>query len=185
MYVLRDNGNCVYSIEKSVFNSFSLFVLYPKRVLGTTDIYLKKSLIFYTSKEQYYPLFNFNIFFFSYLIEQQTCFLTLCDRQFSRKTAFSFLEDLAAEFHSQYGHKINTATRPYSFIEFDTYIQKAKKNYAGNYIFHINKIVILKWKNWDDNSKRIIRNLVILTCNFESAMFSKSTFLHDRYQGTI
>ena len=27
------------------------------------------------------------------------------------------------EFHNQYGHKINTATRPYSFIEFDTYIQ--------------------------------------------------------------
>ena len=37
-------------------------------------------------------------------------------------------------FHSQYGHKINTATRPYSFIEFDTYIQKAKKNYAGIHI---------------------------------------------------
>ena len=27
------------------------------------------------------------------------------------------------EFDNQYGHKINTATRPYSFIEFDTYIQ--------------------------------------------------------------
>ena len=27
------------------------------------------------------------------------------------------------EFDNQYGHKINTATRSYSFIEFDTYIQ--------------------------------------------------------------
>lgn len=71
-------------------------------------------------------------YLFHYLIEQQTCFLTLCERGFSRKTAFSFLEDLASEFHSQYGHKINTATRPYSFIEFDTYIQKAKKNYADS-----------------------------------------------------
>merc|ERR1719369_1051057 len=69
-------------------------------------------------------------YLFHYMIEQQTCFLTLCDRQFSKKTAFSFLEDLAGEFHSQYGHKINTATRPYSFIEFDTYIQKAKKSYS-------------------------------------------------------
>ena len=66
------------------------------------------------------------------MIEQQTCFLTLCDRNFSKKTAFSFLEDLAGEFHSQYGHKINTATRPYSFIEFDTYIQKAKKSYGDS-----------------------------------------------------
>merc|ERR1712061_373065 len=67
---------------------------------------------------------------FHYIIEQQTCFLTLTERQFSKKTAYSFLEDLAGEFHSQYGHKINTATRPYSFIEFDTYIQKAKKTYS-------------------------------------------------------
>ena len=59
----------------------------------------------------------------SYIIEQQTCFLTLTERQFSKKVAYSFLDDLASEFHSQYGHKINTATRPYSFIEFDTYIQ--------------------------------------------------------------
>ena len=31
----------------------------------------------------------------SYLIEQQSCFLTLTERQFSKKTAFDFLEDLA------------------------------------------------------------------------------------------
>jgi len=71
-------------------------------------------------------------YLFHYLIEQQSCFLTLCDRNFSKKTAFSFLEDLAGEFHSQYGHKIYTATRPYSFIEFDTYIQKAKKSYGDS-----------------------------------------------------
>jgi hypothetical protein len=32
--------------------------------------------------------------------------------------AYSFLEDLSQEFYAQFGHKINTATRPYSFIEF-------------------------------------------------------------------
>merc|ERR1712013_869513 len=51
---------------------------------------------------------------------------------FSKKTAYAFLDDLAQEFHNQYGHKINTATRPYSFIEFDTYIQKAKKTYSDS-----------------------------------------------------
>jgi len=71
-------------------------------------------------------------YLFHYIIEQQSCFLTLTERQFSKKTAYSFLEDLAGEFHSQYGHKINTATRPYSFIEFDTYIQKAKKTYSDS-----------------------------------------------------
>merc|ERR1712226_1260600 len=71
-------------------------------------------------------------YIFHYIIEQQSCFLTLTERQFSKKTAYSFLDDLAQEFHSQYGHKINTATRPYSFIEFDTYIQKAKRTYADS-----------------------------------------------------
>jgi len=69
-------------------------------------------------------------YLFHYIIEQDSCFLTLCDRQFSKKTAYTFLEDLAQEFYAQFGHKINTATRPYSFIEFDTYIQKAKKTYG-------------------------------------------------------
>ncbi len=67
---------------------------------------------------------------FSYIIEQDVCFLTLCDRNFNRKLAYRFLEDLSQEFYSQYGHRIATATRPYSFIEFDTYIQKAKRTYS-------------------------------------------------------
>jgi len=69
-------------------------------------------------------------FLFHYIIEQDVCFLTLCDRGFNKKLAYSFLEDLSQEFYNQYGHKIATASRPYSFIEFDTYIQKAKKTYT-------------------------------------------------------
>ena len=68
--------------------------------------------------------------FFSYIIEQDVCFLTLCDRSFNKKLAYSFLEDLSQEFYNMYGHKISTASRPYSFIEFDTYIQKAKKKFT-------------------------------------------------------
>merc|ERR1712024_319796 len=43
-------------------------------------------------------------YLFHYIIEQDACFLTLCDRNFNKKLA-------------------------YSFLEFDTYIQKAKKTY--------------------------------------------------------
>lgn len=71
-------------------------------------------------------------YLFHYIIEQDACFLTLCDRNFNKKLAYSFLEDLSQEFYAQFGHKINTATRPYSFIEFDTYIQRAKKTYTDS-----------------------------------------------------
>lgn len=47
---------------------------------------------------------------------------------YSKRSAFSYLEDLAQEFHKNYGRKVNTVTRPYAFIEFDVYIQKSKKN---------------------------------------------------------
>lgn len=47
---------------------------------------------------------------------------------FSKRSAFTYLEDLAQEFHKNYGRKVNTVTRPYAFIEFDVYIQKTKKS---------------------------------------------------------
>lgn len=52
----------------------------------------------------------------------------MCDKMSSKRSAFTYLEDLAQEFHKNYGRKVNTVTRPYAFIEFDVYIQKAKKS---------------------------------------------------------
>lgn len=52
----------------------------------------------------------------------------MCDKLYSKRSAFNYLEDLSQEFHKNYGRKVNTVTRPYAFIEFDVYIQKAKKN---------------------------------------------------------
>ncbi|KAI4501274.1 hypothetical protein M0802_003647 [Mischocyttarus mexicanus] len=54
----------------------------------------------------------------------------LCERNYSKRIAYSYLEDIAQEFHAQYGKRVNTVARPYAFIEFDTYIQKAKKVFS-------------------------------------------------------
>jgi len=67
-------------------------------------------------------------YLFHYLIEGEVVYLILCDKSFSKRLAFTYLEDLAQEFMSQYAKKLHTVTRPYCFIEFDTYIQKARKN---------------------------------------------------------
>lgn len=58
----------------------------------------------------------------SYIIENGVCFLTLTDKTFSKRAAFSFLDELSSEFHREFGHKIATATRPYSFIEFGEHL---------------------------------------------------------------
>ncbi|XP_013384478.1 vesicle-trafficking protein SEC22b isoform X2 [Lingula anatina] len=79
---------------------------------------------------------------FHYLIERGVCYLVLCEQSFSKRLAYTYLEDLQTEFNMQYGTKIQTVSRPYSFIEFDTYIQKAKKSYmdsrARRNLGHIN-----------------------------------------------
>lgn len=64
---------------------------------------------------------------FHYLLENRICYLCLCEKTFSKRLAFSYLEELASEFQQQYGPRLYTVTRPYSFIEFDTYIQAARK----------------------------------------------------------
>lgn len=69
---------------------------------------------------------------FHYLIAQGVCYLSLCEASFPKKMVFAYLEDLHNEFSDQYGRRVPGVTRPYSFIEFDTYIQKAKKTYIDS-----------------------------------------------------
>ncbi|XP_077412299.1 vesicle-trafficking protein SEC22b-like [Vanacampus margaritifer] len=69
---------------------------------------------------------------FHYLIADGVCYLALCEPSFPKKIVFAYLDDLQSEFSDQYGRKIATVTRPYSFIEFDTYIQKTKKSYIDS-----------------------------------------------------
>ncbi|XP_031710888.1 vesicle-trafficking protein SEC22b-A [Anarrhichthys ocellatus] len=69
---------------------------------------------------------------FHYLIAQGVCYLFLCEASFPKKMVFAYLEDLHSEFNQQYGKKVPTVTRPYSFIEFDTYIQKTKKSFIDS-----------------------------------------------------
>ncbi|KAM9322473.1 vesicle-trafficking protein SEC22b-A isoform 2-T2 [Pholidichthys leucotaenia] len=66
---------------------------------------------------------------FHYLLAQGVCYLSLCEACFPRKLAFAYLEDLHTEFYDQYARRVPLVMRPYPFIEFDTYIQKAKKTY--------------------------------------------------------
>ncbi|XP_013187943.1 vesicle-trafficking protein SEC22b-B [Amyelois transitella] len=69
-------------------------------------------------------------YLFHYLIENEICYLVLCERNYSKRLAFSYLEEIAQEFYQQYGKRVNTVTRPYTFIEFDTWMQRTRKQYA-------------------------------------------------------
>ncbi|XP_072015579.1 vesicle-trafficking protein SEC22b-like [Amphiura filiformis] len=67
---------------------------------------------------------------FHYLIEGGVCYLVLCEKGYAKRLAFGYLEELQQEFYEQYSRRVSTVSRPYSFIEFDTFIQKTKKSYT-------------------------------------------------------
>jgi len=86
--------------------------------------------------------------FYSYFIENDVCYLVLAEKNYSKRLAFSYLEDLAQEFHTQYGKKVNTVTRPYSFIEFGKKYELNynifKTNICLPYVTSFNKLVCAK-----------------------------------------
>ncbi|XP_049450027.1 vesicle-trafficking protein SEC22a isoform X2 [Epinephelus fuscoguttatus] len=57
-------------------------------------------------------------------------YLMVCTANYPNVLAFCFLDELQKEFIITYDPKrISSAVRPYSFIEFDTFIQKTKQRY--------------------------------------------------------
>ncbi|XP_044731097.1 vesicle-trafficking protein SEC22b [Chrysoperla carnea] len=71
-------------------------------------------------------------YLFHYLIEDEICYLVLCERNYSKRLAYNYLEDISQEFYSQYGKRVKSVIRPYAFIEFENYLQKSKKGFADS-----------------------------------------------------
>lgn len=56
--------------------------------------------------------------FFSYLISDNVVFLTIADKSYPRKLAFSYLDELSKEFATTYGPKVEGVRKPYAFVGF-------------------------------------------------------------------
>ncbi|CAK4074818.1 unnamed protein product [Aphanomyces euteiches] len=75
---------------------------------------------------------------FHYLIEDGICYLTLSDRQYPKRLAFLYLDDihrafvdeLARDHGDSWRDTVTTVARPYAFIKFDKVIQKKRKEYT-------------------------------------------------------
>ena len=97
---LSDGLPLTASIQESENQLGRDFVTYQnqakKIIKALSDRSPKKCSI---ESEQYY---------FHYIIEFGACFLTLCDKSFDKKLAFSFLQNLSEEFFNEYGDKINS-----------------------------------------------------------------------------
>ena len=77
---------------------------------------------------------------FSYYIDKEVCYLTMCEREFSKRTAFSYLEELSSQFYADYGNKINSVARPYSFIEFGKYSASSRFSYEQRFLIFFSNL---------------------------------------------
>ncbi|KAG7097225.1 hypothetical protein E1B28_004596 [Marasmius oreades] len=64
-----------------------------------------------------------------YLIANNVVFLTIADKSYPRKLAFSFLDELSKEFATSYGAKVESVRKPYAFVGFDTFMSKTARLY--------------------------------------------------------
>ncbi|KAF5321893.1 hypothetical protein D9619_001022 [Psilocybe cf. subviscida] len=67
-----------------------------------------------------------------YLISDNVVFLTIAEKSYPRKLAFSYLEELSKEFANTYGPKVETVRKPYAFVGFDTFMNKTARLYRDS-----------------------------------------------------
>jgi len=86
---------------------------------------------------------------FHYIIMQDVCYLTLCDKGYPKRLAFLYLDEIHTEFVTflteteekkareegrpvqDWHRQVDTVARPYAFIKFDKTIKKKGKEYAN------------------------------------------------------
>ena len=56
--------------------------------------------------------------YFAYIIEHDVCYMVCFDRNYPKKLAFKYLDELQKEFDTQFGVDVEKAKRPYAFIAF-------------------------------------------------------------------
>ncbi|KDQ64925.1 hypothetical protein JAAARDRAFT_28582 [Jaapia argillacea MUCL 33604] len=64
-----------------------------------------------------------------YLIVDNVVYMTIADKSYPRKLAFSYLDELSKEFALSYGPKVETVRKPYAFVGFDTFMSKTARLY--------------------------------------------------------
>jgi len=75
-------------------------------------------------------IINADNYYFMYLLDNDICYLTFCDKVYPKKLAYQFLTEVKDEFNVEHGTEVKQKRlRPFHFEKFDNFIQKTKKLY--------------------------------------------------------
>lgn len=67
---------------------------------------------------------------FYYQISDGIVYITLCERNYPKKLAFEYLQELSVEFLDEFGRAIPTFSRAYAAISFDSTMEKIRNKYV-------------------------------------------------------
>lgn len=95
----------VHQLENIIY-----FIMRPKK-----QQYFIRTQRIHTLFQFYHSCIYFII---RYIIEGDVVYLTLCEKSYPKKLAFTFLEELQKEFDTSYSSEVAAAKRPYAFIKF-------------------------------------------------------------------
>lgn len=70
-------------------------------------------------------------FNYHYCLGENVCFMTVAEKSFSKKIAFTFLDELQKEFMSQFGHQVANETRPYAYMAFEKFLKQTKERFTS------------------------------------------------------
>lgn len=63
-------------------------------------------------------------------------YFAICDGQFNKKLAFSYLAEIQKEFSNSHGDEaLRPETRPYQFLQFENFMLRTKKIYTDSKAF--------------------------------------------------
>jgi len=68
---------------------------------------------------------------FYYQMGSGVVFLVVVDKNYPKKLAFAYLDEVQAEFMTSHGSEVDGADRPYQFIRFDTFLERTRELYLN------------------------------------------------------
>ena len=80
--------------------------------------YIRYSVCFYWKRDSRELTRRRTLVRFSYIIQDNVVYMTIADKSYPRKLAFSYLDELSKEFAITYGDKVENVRKPYAFVGF-------------------------------------------------------------------
>lgn len=104
-----------------------------------------------------------------YIKQDNVYYFVICETNYPRNLAFSYLGEVASEFSHSYGSEYNkVSVRPYAFVSFDNFLQKTKRAYSDKKV----------QDNLDQLNQELVGVKQVMSKNIEDLLYRGDSLNH-------